>query len=102
MNASTPTRAAYFNYIGSIELPEEVINMCHHSGPFDADIDYCMELPEIKAELAEIDPATLVKELSEYGAWDAEELADHTDNLRRILWLAAGNIKDDMFNEQLG
>lgn len=98
MNASTPTKAAYFNYIGSIELPIAVINACSHSGDCTNDIQECMQLPEIRAELAEIDPDQLRMELKEYGAWDEEQLADHNANLERILWLAAGNIKDEMYD----
>lgn len=95
MNASTPTKAAYFNYIGSIELPLDVIRLCHHQGDCDEDCTRCMELPEVKAELAGIDPIQLLKELEEYGAWDATELADHQANLKHILWIAAGNIQDE-------
>jgi hypothetical protein len=38
--------------------------------------------------------AELRRTLKEYGAWDATELADHDQNLQRILWLAAGDISD--------
>lgn len=96
MNASTPTVAAYFNYIGSVELPICVAKACSHSGPCDADIENCMLLPEIQAELAEIDPEQLRKELYEYGAWGDVELQDHNANLKRILWIAAGNINDEL------
>lgn len=89
------THAAYFNYIGSIELPEDVARNCSHSGPCDEDIKLAMQLPEIKAELSEIDRDDLKKELSEYGAWSDEELSNHEDNLERILWIAAGNIVDE-------
>lgn len=95
MNASTKTFSAYFNYIGSIELSLEIAEMCSHSGDCSEDIDRCMELPEIKVELEGIDPKELVKELEEYGAWDKEELTDHTENLRRILWIASGNITEE-------
>lgn len=94
------TFEAYFNYIGSIELPEDVVNACNHSGPCDEDVDRAMELPEIKAELSEIDPEQLRKELSEYGAWDDQELANHQDNLKRILWIAAGNIQDEQHERE--
>jgi hypothetical protein len=36
----------------------------------------------------------LSAELKEYGAWGAEELADHDQNLQRVLWLAAGDITE--------
>lgn len=95
MNASQKTLETYFNYIGSITLPEDVVMLCSHAGDCEEDVIRCMELPEVKAELAEIDPEQLRKELSEYGAWDDEQLADHNANLQRILWIAAGNIQDE-------
>jgi hypothetical protein len=98
MNASKPTKSAYFNYIGSIELPIDVIELCHHQGDCTEDIRRCMELPEVRAELSEIDPEALKKELSDYGAWDDEQLSIHQDNLERILWIAAGNIQDENLN----
>lgn len=92
------TKIAQFNYF-EIELPEDVVGMCHHSGPCDDDVDQCIELPEVAAELAKIDPVKLAKELREYGAWDDNELADHQENLKRILWLAAGNIQDEEYEQ---
>lgn len=99
MRANQETKAAYFNYIGSIELPISVAQACSHSGPCDMDIQTCMELPEVKAELSEIDPVQLIKELKEYGAWDSNELSNHEDNLARILWLAAGDICDNLSDD---
>jgi hypothetical protein len=90
------TFAAYFNYIGSIELPEDVVRNCSHSGLCDDDVDACLLLPEIKAELAEINPDQLRKELREHGAWNETELQDHAENLKRILWIAACNISDEL------
>jgi hypothetical protein len=90
------TYATYFNYIGSIELPYDVARNCSHSGPCDEDVKRAMKLPEIQAELQEINPDDLRKELKEYGAWDENELQSHTDNLERILWIAAGNIMEEL------
>lgn len=88
------TQIAYFNYIDGIELPEDVVRKCSHSGDCEDDCRRCMELPEVKSELEKIDPDRLKKELKEYGAWDDSELSNHNDNLMRILWIAAGNIQD--------
>lgn len=93
------THATYFNYIGSIELPEDVARNCSHSGPCDDDVNRALQLPEIKAEMAEIDPEQLRKELGEYGCWNAMELADHDTNIQRILWIAAGNIMDELHEQ---
>lgn len=89
----TKTYFATFDYF-EIALPYDVAKSCHHSGPCDADIDNCLLLPEIVAELAKIDPVKLAKVLQDYGAWDKEQLKNHAENLQRILWLAAGDIQE--------
>jgi hypothetical protein len=58
-------------------------------------VEALSDVPRIKKQLEEIDPEVLKGELREYGAWDEEMLADHEDNLGRILWIAAGDIMDD-------
>ena len=94
MNASKQTKVAFFDYIGSIELPTEIVDMCPQSGPADNAIAEMRKLPEVIAELHGIDADKLKKELSEYGAWEDHELNDHSTNLDRILWIACGNIQD--------
>lgn len=88
------TKAAYFNYIGSIELPLQCIDDCSHSGQCIDDVTRWLEQPEIKEELREINPKQLIKELEQYGAWTEEELNNHQYNLERILWIAANDIKE--------
>jgi hypothetical protein len=51
--------------------------------------------PGVAAQLAALDPEKVRDELREYGAWDDDELADHAANLLRVLWLAAGQIRDE-------
>lgn len=63
-----------------------------HQGQCDDDVKALSELPHIDAQLAEINPVILVDVLREYGAWDAEQLADHEQNLQRLLWSLAGDI----------
>jgi hypothetical protein len=40
------------------------------------------------------DAEAIRRDLAEYGAWDAEELADDGQNWHRLLWIAAGDIAD--------
>lgn len=98
MNASKPTKAAYFNYIGSIELPVDIIEMCPLSGSCDCAIAAMRKLPEVISELSQIDAAALIKELAQYGAWEPEELQNHENNLDRILWLACSDIQEGKFD----
>lgn len=82
-----------------LELTMEQAEAMSHSGSCDADVAANKEVPSIASQLAAIDPAMLRAELREYGAWGADELADHSANLDRILWLAAGDIKDNRFDD---
>jgi hypothetical protein len=70
----------------------ELCTRCSHPGPCDLDVRDVSEEPEIAEQLATIDVAQLAAELREYGAWDAEELADHAQNLQRLLWCAACDV----------
>lgn len=94
MTTLQKTGETYFNYIGSITLPLDIVKNCSHSGQCDDDVKRSLELPEVKAEMSEIDPIQLKKELGEYGAWNEDELSNHQDNIERILWIAAGDIMD--------
>lgn len=66
-----------------------------HPGPCDSDVRALSQVPAVARQLAALDPAAVRAELKEYGAWTPEELADHEQNLQRVLWLAAGNITEE-------
>lgn len=86
----TKTITAYFNYF-NITLPLEAVQACSHQGSCDADVKEWAR----KINL-DIPPDKIRAELKEYGAWDSEELQDDTANKERIIWLAAGNIMDEI------
>jgi hypothetical protein len=71
-----------------------------HQGQCDEDVRALSKVPVIRRQLAKIDPALLREELNGYGAWDEQELADHDQNLQRILWLAAGSIIDEHYEKK--
>ena len=54
---------------------------------------------EIGAQLDEIGPDKIREELSEYGAWDADDLADDDENRARIVWIGGGNIREEQFHK---
>lgn len=43
-------------------------------------------------------PSAIRAELKKYGAWTDDELADDEMNRRRIIWVAACNIKEETKN----
>jgi len=85
---------ASFNYF-EVLLSAKVCGLCSHWGDCDEDVARCLELPEVNAEIYKIDSEELIKELSDYGAWDVAQLSIDQDNRRRILWIAASNILED-------
>jgi len=86
---------ATFNHF-EIEMTKEQANIGYHQGQCDDDVEYLLTIPKIKRQLAKISDADLIAELSDYGAWNNKELSNRKDNELRIIWLAAGNIVDDM------
>ena len=74
-----------------IEMTGNAALDCSHSGDCAEDVEY--HAPNIKRP-ENCTPERLAAELKEYGAWDAEELADDAKNWHRIVWIAAGNIAE--------
>ena len=68
---------------------------CSHLGACDTDVSALSQVPAIARQLRKIKPDNLAVKLKEYGAWDTSELADHDQNLQRILWIACGDICDE-------
>ena len=67
-----------------------------HQGDCEEDVKYLRTFPALYRQLNKLDPQTVREELAEYGAWDETELSDHDENLTRLLWLACGNILDEI------
>lgn len=67
-----------------------------HQGRCDEDVAALLAVPAIARQLDLIRPELIRRELREYGAWDETELADDAMNRERIVWLAAGNIHDEI------
>ena len=55
----------------------------------------CKELSKV-LDLSHIDSVDIVKELSEFGAWD--DFTDHQENIIRLIWVSAVQIVEDIRN----
>jgi len=82
------------NYGNDLNITKALAESGSHAGACDGDIAGLRTLPQIRRQLAKLDPDNLRRELSEYGAWDEQELADHEANLLRWLWISCGDITD--------
>lgn len=81
-----------------LQLTLEDALSASHQGQCDHDVSALSRVPYVAEQLMALDPAAVRAELKEYGAWDADELADHDQNLQRVLWLAAGDIREASHN----
>lgn len=68
--------------------------MCISPGQCDAGVRALSDEKAIRRQLTALDSVLLRDELKEYGSSNDDELADHAQNLQRLLWLAAGDITD--------
>ena len=68
----------------------------YHMGQCDDDIDALRQVPYIAKQLSELSADVVANVFREYGAWSAEDLASHDDNLSRLLWIACGDIVDNV------
>jgi hypothetical protein len=79
-----------------LELTAEDAKNGSHQGQCADDVRELSRLPYIAEQLAKIDPKLLADELNEWGAWNETELADHDQNIQRVLWLACSGIAEEL------
>ena len=78
-----------------IQMTKAQADSASHAGQCDSDVAYLVADRRIQRQLAKIGTDAIREELKEYGAWDADELADDTQNQHRIVWCAACNIHEE-------
>lgn len=81
------------NYGNRLNISKKDAEFGDHPGQCDSEIAILRTRPNIKRQLAKLDPEALRKELSDYGAWNEQELADHDKNLTRWLWVSCEDIR---------
>ena len=91
-----PLECAIFERF-DIEMTLEQAEDCSHPGECIHDLEeLVVEDRHIEAQIKRIGPDKIREELADWGAWDDEELANDVENVLRILWIAAGNITDEV------
>ena len=79
------------NYV-EVEMPYRAMIDLSSGGRVDDSADYWARNHNVKIYGT---PEKVRKELKEYGAWSAEELMDDEANIRRLLWVTAGNMREN-------
>lgn len=95
-----PNRLYWATFNGfECRVSGEAILDIARSGPADSAVTF--HLPSFLAQIKsdnfpkKLTAEKVRKELSEYGSWEAEELESDSDNLSRLLWIAACNIAEE-------
>jgi hypothetical protein len=70
-----------------------------HPGKCDDDVMELVKSPDIKAQLDTIAAEDIKAELHGFGAWDEEELNNPSNNRLRIVWIACGDIAEELRRE---
>jgi ribosomal protein L32 len=80
----------------SVSLTAEQIAACSHPGRCDDDVESVIGELGL-AGIGQLAQAELIRrELREWGAWDDEELKDAAQNIRRLVWIAAGDLAQEV------
>lgn len=82
----------------SLRLPGEAVADIARSGANDEAVAYWAPRIAPGCDIfgrVQSTPDAIRAELKEYGAWDADELADDGANWARLVWCAAHNIAED-------
>lgn len=88
------TTPRYFDLF-TLYLPTDAISECSGPGQKDEAVNYWVnKVFNLKANAA-ITVEALRLTLREYGAWDEAELRDHNENERRIVWIAACDLREE-------
>lgn len=85
---------ASFNYF-EIEMTKRQAESVSHPGPCDADVEILLQDRKIKRQLKKIPDDKLRTELKEMGI-DPENLQTRHDLEMYIVWIAGGNIMDEI------
>ncbi len=81
------------NYGNEFQLTREQAERGSHQGDCESDVRELMT----ELDLTGINPVSLRKELTEYGAWNDKELADHQENLMRWVWICCADVIDGKY-----
>lgn len=100
LSESTSQDLIWSSSSGTIELEftQEQLDILPTSGNAEDAVDYLVTKTDLSDQLHNIDPQDIRDELSEYGAWDEEELQDDEQNLHRLVWIAAMDIKEEQYS----
>lgn len=77
-----------------LQMTLEQAQSVSHSGPCDADVEEVVKA--LRPSLIKLDRLDVVKELTQYGAWNEVELMDRAQNLRRLVWVAGNSIVEEV------
>lgn len=85
---------AYFDRV-EIKMTLKQAQSISQPGDASQNVTSLLKDKKIRKQMDNFDEGKVRLELKETGAWDASELLDKEDNIRRILWIAGCNIVEE-------
>ena len=85
----------YSSFDGSIQIQmtREQADSMYHSGDCGEDVEAALRMPWLAPQLEDLDDSDVQRELRDWG-FDPDDLEDEQRNRERLVWMAAGYIKD--------
>lgn len=82
-----------YSYIELDFTRDQLEEICT-SGSNDAAVEKWSRHPDFAEALSSLSREDAIRILYEWGAWDDRELSNHSENLKRILWIAAWDLSE--------
>ena len=76
-------------------IPEDADDIMQ-PGPADETVEAIARKPYMSEQLDALSVDAIRSELKQYGAWDEDELADDSENRRRLVWVLGCNAAEEM------
>ena len=87
---------AFLDYL-ELDIPVSEVVACSAPGQDATEaVDAALRNQYLASQVANFDPEKLKDELRGYGAWDEKELEDHEENIRRLIWVASSQLRDEL------
>lgn len=96
MSTDVPWAAWFDGRMAVRSLPRQCIKDCSAPGDRDEAVDHWLKKLQLEAP-----PWLLRRYLRSLGAWSGQELCDHQQNLRRLLWTWACDCRESNSNDPI-
>jgi len=88
------TLTGYSDYGNDLNLTRQDAVNGSHRGDCENDVKTICKKRYVKKQIDKFNPIQLAKELKDCGAWDSDELQNHSQNVIKWVWMCCSDIND--------